>query len=262
MQRPLQLKLMYFTAIAIIVMDMYGVSKIEAKTDFCSFGMIWALWGVRWLNIVLPLLQASILTMLYKQLNHLQYCSDTFSDSQINNNVILFKKQQQYLRSRKTNLIVAVVLSLLCVAIYVIDSMIWLHIANSEGLCHNAYAKVRELPDARTYYISYLIVHTILGLCIITWLTIVTIGIARILNKISQDDFTLQKRRIQIILGSFVTSIIVWSILDAYTGVFGWTLYSDFTQIILTLMIQPAFGNFIPIAILMYTHLSNVTSIQ
>ena len=27
-------------------------------------------------------------------------------------------------------------------------------------------------------------------------------------------------------------------------------------------MIQPAFGNFIPIAILMYTHLSNVTSIQ
>ena len=59
-----------------------------------------------------------------------------------------------------------------------------------------------------------------------------------------------------------MTSVILWSILDAFSGIFGFSLYSDFTQIVLTLMIQPAFGNFIPIAILMYTHLSNVTSIQ
>ena len=63
--------------------------------------------------------------------------------------------------------------------------MIWLQIANSNGVCNNAYVDVRKLPEAKTYYISYLIIHAVLGLSIITWLTIVTIKVAKILNRIS-----------------------------------------------------------------------------
>ena len=150
---------------------------------------------------------------------------------------------------------------MLCVVIYVADSYAWLTIADSNDLCKNNYDQVRKSPVAKKYYTWYLVFHTILGLLVDGWLFVVTILISRILNKISQDAFKEQKRRCQLILVSFVSSYIAWSILDIYTGIFGWYVYSDFTQVILTLMIQPALGNFIPIAILMFTHLSNVTSI-
>ena len=51
-----------------------------------------------------------------------------------------------------------------------------------------------------------------------------------------------------------------WSVADIAVSTLGISNWSNFTIVVTTLLLIPALGNFIPIAIVFYTHFSNVTS--
>ena len=137
-------------------------------------------------------------------------------------------------------------------------------VLNNAGLCGCFdMDKIKNDVSIKTYFYVYEICHLALGLIINAVLLYFSCKMHMLIKQNADEDLSKQRCRVSVILFSFFFSTMLWALTDLEVQFLAFVDKEETIDatLIVSYILAPSVGSFLTIGILLFLHLSNITSI-
>lgn len=243
------LVLFYITTLLSLSLIMVMVFYPPLIVSPCDVLLFITVFGISYLNVILGIAQASMLTMLYVQLKHLFDVSFDLCKIEIDLSMAEREKLRQLHRREKWIRIILIMMVLFCIVGFALISTLIVRMAREEDICKD-FAKLLTDPTIHKLYKIHTAIRSGLALFTSIWLITVSCMINNLINLGATDAFWSQKRQILITNVIFNLAYTCWSIYEIVICIKG---FPQSFRVTTSYYLLCAFSDFLPISLVLYT---------